>query len=371
MVNALFNLGFRPFFLLGSLFSALAMGLWIGPYFPVAVDWHAHEMVYGFAAAIVAGFLLTAVRNWTGLPTLERAPLAMLGGLWLVARILSLNGKLAVPAAAFDLIFLLGLLGAIARPIWRVRQWRQWGVLTCVALLMAGQGLFAWALVTAWPEGARLGVLTGLYAIFGLLFIIARRVMPFFTERGVDYPVHLRQFALIDRIAMPLFSLFAGLAMLFPQLWLTRTLAATLAMIHCIRLWGWYTPGIWRRPLLWILFLAYGWLVAGFALAAYDLRLALHAWTVGGLGVMILGMICRVSLGHTGRSIHHPPREVIGLFILLLLAAILRTGLPWLSPESVLIGYRLAGVCWSLAFVGFSILYGPMLWRPRADGKPG
>ncbi|HEB78558.1 MAG TPA: NnrS family protein, partial [Methylothermaceae bacterium] len=216
MAIALFNLGFRPFFLLGSAYGAIAMGLWIGPYFPHALAWHAHEMIYGFAAAIIAGFLLTAVCNWTGLATLEGSPLAALVCLWLSARLLSLNGSVPALAAWLDLVFLTCLLAAVARPIWQVRQWRQWGVLTCVAFLILGQAAQV-AAIQGWTDDTRLGVQIGLYAVLGLILIIARRVIPFFTERGVNYPVSLRQFPWTDRWAMPLYGLYAGLAVLTPH----------------------------------------------------------------------------------------------------------------------------------------------------------
>ncbi|BCX89037.1 uncharacterized protein involved in response to NO [Methylomarinovum tepidoasis] len=371
MQTALFNLGFRPFFLFGAGFSLLALALWLGPHFPARLAWHAHEMVYGFAAAIVAGFLLTAVRNWTGRATVEGGPLAVLFALWLGARLLSLGGKIALTAAILDLLFLLGLLASIARPIWQVRQWRQWGVMTCVAVLAAGQTGHLAGILTSDPAIAQLGIWSGLYAILGLILIIGRRVIPFFTERGVGYPVTLRQFDWIDRSAMPLFTAFAIATLLWPGAWPQRLLAATLAILHAIRLGGWYTPGIWRRPLLWILHLAYAWLVVGFLLSAWDVRLASHAFTVGGMGGMILGMICRVSLGHTGRSIHLPPAGITILFVALSAAAVLRGLGPLLWPQATWLWFHLAGGLWALAYGGFVWIYAPILWQPRIDGRPG
>ncbi len=371
MGMTLFRLGFRPFFLLGTAYGIVAMALWIGPYFPHAVDWHAHEMIFGFAGAIIAGFLLTAVRNWTGLPTLEGAPLAGLVGLWLSARMASLGGTVPPLAAMLDLAFLILLLGAILRPIHQVRQWRQWGVLTSVAFLAAGQAVYLTALLRPWPTGARLGIQIGLYAVLALILILAGRVIPFFTERGVDGPVVLRRFPWIERWALPLFCLYAGLEILLPGEAITRALALTSAFVHAVRLWGWHTPGIWRRPLLWVLYLAYGWLAAGFLIAAFDFRTALHALTVGGMSGMILGMICRVSLGHTGRNVHRPPSIVTALFVLLFASAVVRVSVPWLAPAALVFGLRLAGILWIAAFAGFLWRYAPMLWQPRIDGKPG
>jgi len=238
MGMTLFRLGFRPFFLLGTAYGIVAMALWIGPYFPHALDWHAHEMIFGFAGAIIAGFLLTAVRNWTGLPTLEGAPLAGLVGLWLLARMASLGGTIPPLAAGLDLAFLVLLLGAILRPIRRVRQWRQWGVLTGVAFLVAGQAVYLAALLRPWPDGARLGTQIGLYAVLALILILAGRVIPFFTERGVDGPVVLRRYPWTERWAMPLFGLYAGFEILTPGAPLTRGLALAAAFVHAVGLWG-------------------------------------------------------------------------------------------------------------------------------------
>ncbi len=371
MGMTLFRLGFRPFFLLGTAYGIVAMALWIGPYFPHALDWHAHEMIFGFAGAIIAGFLLTAVRNWTGLPTLEGTPLAGLVGLWLLARMASLGGTVPRLAAGLDLAFLVLLLGAILRPIRRVRQWRQWGVLTGVAFLAAGQAVYLAALLRLWPDGTRLGIRIGLYAVLALVLILAGRVIPFFTERGVDGPVVLRRFSWTERWALPLFCLYAALEVLTPGGTITRGLALAAAFVHAVRLWGWHTPGIWRRPLLWVLHIAYGWLVVGFLIAAFDPRTALHALTVGGMSGMILGMICRVSLGHTGRNVHQPPPIVSALFVLLFASAVVRVSIPWLDPAALVFALRLAGILWIAAFAGFLWRYAPMLWRPRIDGKPG
>ncbi len=372
MNTALFNLGFRPFFLVGAAFAVFSMALWVGPFFPTALMWHAHEMVYGFAVAIVAGFLLTAVRNWTGIQTLYGLPLAGLVGIWLSARLLALSKATLPWAAVLDLVFLLALWAAVSWPIVQVKQRRQWGILTCLGFVVLGQLIFALGEFEVWRAGQRTGILIGLYAVLGLIFILGRRVIPFFTERGVGYPVTVKQYPWLDRWLMPIYSLFAVLVIVFPEIVVDRLLAMTLAVLHGIRLAGWHTPGIWRKPLLWILFLAYGWLIIGFALYGAGMTsLAVHAFAVGGLGGMILGMICRVSLGHTGRNIHQPPKAVDALFLLLMTAAVFRTAMPLFFSEYTVVWYRLAGITWIAAYLGFLWWYAPMLWQPRVDGKPG
>lgn len=367
----LFSLGFRPFFLLGSLFSAIAMGLWIGPWFPTAMIWHAHEMIFGFGAAIIAGFLLTAVRNWTAIQTLRGWRLLALSSLWLGARLFALREDTTPWGNTLDLMFLLFLLASVSWPVYQARQWRQWGVLICLALIFSGQLVYFLGTMEIWGLNPRWGIQTGLFAILGLIFIITRRVIPFFTERGVGYPVTLTQYPWLDRWLMPLFTAFAALEIIFPGSLSSRLLALTLGVAHLIRLNGWYTCGIWQKPLLWILFVAYGWLILGFLLYALALSLpGLHALAVGGMGGVILGMICRVSLGHTGRNIHEPPQVVSALFLLLFTAALSRSVLPSLLAEYTLLWYRLAGIAWIMAFLGFVSCYGPMLWLPRADGRP-
>jgi uncharacterized protein involved in response to NO len=372
MPLVLFNLGFRVFFLFAALFSLLAMSLWIGPRFLSQTLWHAHEMVFGYAVAVIAGFLLTAVRNWTGRKTPEGSTLAALASIWLLSRILALSPETLLFSAIGDAVFLLALWLAVARPIVAVRQWRQTPVLVSLLVVLAAQLIYLWGVLNRQAEIQLTGIYLGFYAEIGLILVIAGRIVPFFTRSGLNLPQTLTSPAWLEKILLPLYALFVAVLLGWPGSPLLRWLAAVLAGLNGIRLMRWHTPSIWRKPLLWVLFVAYGWLIAGFVLLALGKpRLALHAFSVGGLGGITLGMMSRVSLGHTGRNLHQPP-AILGLvFALLFLAAVARVLLPWLMPGQALLWYRLAGLAWIFAFGLFTGVYAPILSRPRVDGRPG
>ena len=380
------RLAFRPFFLGAALFSLLAMALWtvlftFGWQQPAAtlpaLDWHAHEMVFGYALAVVAGFLLTAIRNWTGVQTLHGPPLLVLMLLWLTARLLYLvPGAPLMLIAAADLGFAAFLTAAALVPILRVRQWAQLGIIAKLVLLFTSNLLFYLGVSGVLADGRRLGIYTGLYLILSLILMIGRRVIPFFIQNGVGYPFRPRNRKWLDVTSLLLFLLFA-LSDLLRVDTLTAVLAATLFVLHTTRMVGWHTPGIWKKPLLWVLFLAYGFIILGFALKTVSIVsgippfLALHAFTVGGIGLMTLGMMARVTLGHTGRNVFEPPAAVGWMFGLLAAGAVARVLLPLLAPAPYKLWIGLSQGLWMLAFGLFAVVYAPMLVTPRVDGRPG
>ncbi|MEO1767180.1 NnrS family protein [Thiobacter aerophilum] len=385
---ALFRLGFRPFFLLAALFSLLSILAWVGtqvygwplpPRLPVApMAWHGHEMVFGYAMAVVAGFLLTAVRNWTNLPTLRGAPLAGLAAIWLAARlVMGFSPQALVLAALLDLGFGLALIMAIAHPLARTGQWRQFGIVAKIALLVTANAAF-YAGALGWLEaGVPWGLYSGLYLVLSLIFVMARRVVPFFIERGVGYAVTVRNRTWVDRSSLVLMLAFwlADVFMAAPVL--VACLALALFGVHTVRLVDWATPGIWRKPLLWVLYLGYGAAVMGFPLKAAAVwlgvspYLAVHAFAAGGIGLMTVGMMARVTLGHTGRGVQTPPRAVAAVFALMVAAFLARVVAPLFWPASYAKWLALAQACWVLAFALFLVIYAPMLVRPRIDGQPG
>ena len=385
---ALFNLGFRPFFLGAGLFAALAMGLWSGVYLGgwqlalaqmTPITWHAHEMLYGYTMAVIAGFLLTAVRNWTDRATASGARLALLVALWAAARGLALfegSGAGRMMALA-DLSFQLALLVELARPLVQARQWRQSGILAKVALLVVTNGLFYLGLLGYLDRGIHWGLYGGLYLIIGLILTMGRRVIPFFTERGVGYPVSLVNRRWVDVASLVVFLGFVVLDVFTPYRVAAAGCALILLALHGLRLWGWYTPGIWRKPLLWSLYLAYGFIVAGFPLYALSVftgvtpYLAVHAFALGGIGLITLGMMARVALGHTGRDVQHPPRAVVWPLALLTASALLRVFAPLLLPGLYSHWIVASQLLWIAAFGVFVALYWPILGRPRVDGRPG
>ncbi len=390
---ALSHLGFRPFFLLAGGMGLFGMALWtalyhqqlggLPPAYPAQL-WHAHEMVYGYALAVTAGFLLTAIKNWTGQQTLHQTPLLALAVLWLAARILPwLPGVPLWLAALADLLFLVWLQVAITQPIWRAKQWGQLAIIGKVALFIPANLLFYLGLLYNNPAWAALGLYAGFYLILALIFNMGRRVIPFFIERGVGCPFTATNRLWLDRLSLALFLLFAildTLALAYGLAWARISaawLALALAILHSLRLAGWHHPHIWQKPLLWVLFLAYGWIIAGFGVKAMELLvavppfLALHAFAVGGIGLMTVGMMARVTLGHTGRNVFAPSSAVVPLFILLFLSALVRVPLAWLSPAWYGLWILLAQWLWITAFALFLWQYTAMLMKPRVDGHYG
>jgi uncharacterized protein involved in response to NO len=384
---AFLNLGFRPFFAAAAGFSILAvlawsamyLSGWHGPLQQMApVTWHAHEMVYGYSAAVIAGFLLTAVRNWTGVQTLHGYPLLLLVLVWLAARTLFFIGDAnTVPLQALlDSGFFTGLIVSLLLPVLKTRQWKQLGILSMLVLLMASNLVFYAGLSGMIEDGVRLGLYSGMYLIIALVLVMASRVFPFFIERGVGYPVQFASRTWLDATGLLLFLAFWLAEMLRPDSTVVAACALALTVVHIMKMTGWYTRGIWQRPLLWVLFLGYGWIVAGFALkAAVPLGtspfLSLHAFAYGGIGMITLGMMSRVALGHTGRNVAEPPPVLTLIFVVLLAGAVTRVLLPLLDPAHYTIWIGLAQGLWLLAFMVFLYRFLPMLLQPRPDGQPG
>lgn len=385
---AILNLGFRPFFTGATVFAVLSMLAWVGMYtfgmpwsqaaLP-AMLWHAHEMIFGYGMAVIAGFLLTAVKNWTGVQTLHGIPLLLLFLLWLAARLLLLAGGAAglVWAALVDGLFNLLLVAALAWPIFKVRQFKQFGILSKVILLMLANLLFYAGVLEIYPWGAQAGMYSGAYLILALIFVMSRRVLPFFIERGVGQPVTLTNRAWLDGASLFLFLAFWLADIFKPDSLLVAWLAGALCVLHVIRLAGWYAAGIWGKPLLWVLYVAYAAVAIGFALkvAVYVFGISpfipLHAFTYGGIGLFTLGMMARVTLGHTGRNILEPPATTGWIFVLLLIGSVVRVVLPLLDAAHYLLWIEISQVFWILAFTLFAWVFVPMLWQPRTDGQFG
>lgn len=384
---ALHHLGFRPFFLAGALFSVAAVALWLwlyrsGAVLPMRVlppiSWHAHEMIYGYTLAVVAGFLLTAVSNWTGVRTLNGAPLIGLALVWLAARLMPLFGDAAlIPMAVLDLSFLTALSAAVLHPILKARQWPQIGVWSKLALLLVSNALFYLGLFGLLENGVQWGIYSGLYLIVSLILLMLRRVLPFFIERGVDEKITLTNRAWVDVSSLVLTLAFWVVEVFLVLPRTSALLAVLLFLLHGLRMIDWHTPGIWRKPLLWVLYLGYGWVTAGFALialarfGALNPWLAVHAFAYGGIGMVTLGMMARVALGHTGRNVFEPPAVVTPMFLLLLAGALARVVAPLLAPQIYLVWMETAQLLWIVAFALFTIVYAPFLVLPRIDGRYG
>jgi uncharacterized protein involved in response to NO len=392
---ALFNLGFRPFFLLAGVFSLVSIFIWGGVYvygWPAArlpftpMQWHAHEMIFGYGMAVAAGFMLTAVRNWTNIQTLHGYPLAGLATLWLAARAAGwmIPGQI-LPMMVLDLIFDLCLIVAIFTPILRAKQHDQIGIASKLILLMLANLCFYLGISGVLEQGIAWGLYSGLYVLLALVFTMARRVLPMFIERGVGYPVTLKNSMWIDRSGIYVFVLFLVADVFWRNVPATAALAGLLFVFHAVRLTGWYTKGIWKKPLLWVLYVGYGGATFGFLLKALapftsllpfstvhpELVEWVHAFALGGIGMITAGMMARIALGHTGRNIQQHSRLLAPAFILLGVAFVARVLLPMIAPMHYMLWLGIAQASWLLAFALFVWVYAPILVKPRADGKPG
>ena len=378
-----FALGFRPFFLAAGLYAVLMMGLWLlvlrgslslGELAPAI--WHGHEMLFGFAVAVIAGFLLTAARNWTGLPTPAGLPLAALFSLWLAGRLSFLiPGLPAGLVAAIDLAFLPTLALVLALPILKAKQLHNYPF-PVMLLVLALANALVHADALGWVSGtASTGLHLAVYAIVAMMTVMGGRVIPSFTDNKLGS--RARRWKSIEWL-VPVATLGALVAALFaPVSFVTAMLAAIAAGVHGTRLAGWYTRKVWSVPLLWILHLGYAWIVLGFVLLALSAAgwglaasSALHAFTAGGIGTLTLGMMARVSLGHSGRMLEPAPL-MTWAFVAINLAALIRVALPLVLPIAWSAGIAVAGLLWMAAFGLFAALYMPILLRPRVDGKPG
>lgn len=385
---ALLNLGFRPFFLLAAGFAVASMAVWMAHYFqwisPAITNispsqWHAHEMLYGFAFAVIAGFLLTAVKNWTGIQTLHGLPLLGLAACWTIARVTMLIAPDQVMlAVVFDLLFNVWLIAAVAQPIIKVKQWRQLGVLSKILLLTAGNVAF-YSQALGWTNhGAYSALWIGLLLNVSLIMVISRRILPMFIERGVKEQVTLKNSIWIDRLLMIcLAALLINILTANAEI-LNLVLGLTITVSAGFRLWRWHTPGIWQVTLLWSFYCGLWLINLGFLLYALSFTmpgisiiLAIHCWAIGGIGVITLAMMARVALGHTGRNIHTPPSSVVWIFGLVILATLSRVLLPILLPEFYRLSVMLAASGWIAAFGLFTLVYWPILSKPRIDGTPG
>ena len=389
---ALFNLGFRPFFLGAGIFAVLSIAWWMLIYTSHSVvqitrisasQWHAHEMLYGYGMAVVAGFLLTAVKNWTGVQTLHGKSLAALFALWCIARVLFLFGtSLLAWAALADVLFGLLLVIAIAYPIIRAKQWQQLAVVTKVLLLWIGNLVFylgCYGLVT----DGMLYALNGAVLLFiSLILMIGRRVIPFFIERGVAHlaggnKVTLKQYKWLDiSIFVMFFALFIN-EIFVHAIYLTSWIALVLFGLNGYRLCNWHTPALWRVPLLWSLYLSL-WIVnCGFLFYGLQSQFAipsiltLHLFTIGGIGLMTIGMMSRVALGHTGRDIKKASPWLKLVFAAVGASALFRIVVPMLAMESYTNWVVISAIFWIVGFSVFLVIYAPILYKHRVDGTFG
>ncbi|MGZ8453638.1 MAG: NnrS family protein [Candidatus Binatia bacterium] len=381
----LFALGFRPFFLLSGLFAILSIALWVPTFvgwLPLnsyygQIGWHSHEMIFGYTAAVIAGFLLTAVRNWTEMATAQGWSLVALTLIWCLARILPFfpSALSAEMIALVDLSFLPALAVGIGVPLVRRGDRRNLLFLPLIAVFWLANLLVHLALLGFAPNLAHQAVLLGLDLVVLLIVIMGGRVIPFFTE-GALQGVRIKRWSVIEWFTIISVIAFTLAEFLFIDPRIAGVFAGVAAIANGIRLGGWYTHRLWRVPLLWVLHLGYSWIVVGFTLkagsglAVIPPQFTLHAFSLGAIGVLTMGMMARVSLGHTGRPLKVGP-GMASAFAAVNLAAVTRGLLPILHPHWFSQLVILSGGLWLVGYAIFIVVYVPILLRPRLDGKPG
>ena len=387
MNSSLFAYGFRSQFLLAACAALLLVPVWasnfalgtpLGSAWPPTL-WHAHEMLFGFIASAIAGFLLTAVPSWTGEKGFAGWPLMLLAGTWLAARLLIASSALwpAALTALADLAFLPLLAVLVGLPLLRTRS-RNRVLLLVLALLWLCDLVFHVALLRANAPAALHALRVGIDLVLLMVTVIGGRLVPAFTTsalRPLGMSVRDRGgfsvLAVAAMVLVTLTDLFAVPAAL------GGWVAAAAALVQAARLLQWAAWRTWRMPLVWVLHLGYAWLPAGLGLKAVALLTGaalgafwLHALTVGALTTMIVAVMSRASLGHTGRALVVHPLTTLA-YLLLTGAALIRVfGLTALHLNYVSV-IVLAALCWCAAFALFVAVYAPILWLPRADGKPG
>ncbi|WP_178861492.1 NnrS family protein [Thiomicrorhabdus cannonii] len=376
MPGFFFERAFRAFFMGAALFAVVAMLAWWRLY-PTAeglsgvagVQWHAHEMVFGYALATVTGFLLTAVMNWSGGNSASGWPLAVLFGLWLGARLGFLLDVPLVWIAVLDSAFTLGLFAHFMWPVWRQKLWPQLGLAAKFLLLAIANGVFYGGAFGVVEHGMHIGTLLGLFLVLAINLTMMRRLLPFFTKRALRLEP-FKQSKWLDGSVVAAFLVLMLLAIWWPTGWPMVVVAALLAALHAWRLWRWYLPGIWKVVLLWPLYLSYAFMILGMALFAgvglgkVPLTVALHALAAGGIGLLCSAILARIALGHTQRNVFEPPKTVIWVFVLLALTALVRIFLPWWDAAHYALWIGVAQWGWVLAFMWLSVLYWPILTRP-------
>ena len=379
---ALWNLGFRPLYLLAGLFATLSIPVWMAQYagwlgghaIVAGPLWHAHEMLFGYALAVIVGFLFTAGRNWANQPTPTGAMLAAIAALWVAARVLVLT-RYALAAAAFDTAFALAAAAGIAVPFVRSGNRRNYFF---VALLL-GMGVanlaFHLGMAGLLDLPVQRGLQVGLDLVLFIMVVMGGRVIPMFTMNGIP-GVFCARLPWIERLAPgSVLALLAADVLGAPDM-VIGPIAAVAAAAHAARLVLWRPWLTLKKPIVWILHFAYTWIVLALALralAAYDLvaaSLAIHALTVGAIGGLTLGMMTRTSLGHTGRPLQTGNAELF-CYVAIQLAALVRVFVPLVFPSLYLHAVIGSGLLWSLAFGVFTLTYWTILSRPRLDGKPG
>lgn len=384
------GLAFRPFFWLGSLFAVIAFVVWAffwqgQPLFQPEggmIWWHQHEMLFGFVAAIIVGFLLTAVQTWTGLPSLSGPKLWLLVGLWLAARVLLAypSGLSAYVLMVIDLLFLLSSMAVMASLVIRAKKWRNLVFVPVLLWLSLANLAMHWGKITTNAHLVSQSAQLTVWLIIALITVIAGRVIPFFTSRALTIslkpvPASLEK-ALIASTATLLVLQSARTLDVTVPAWLFIVPLVLISVLSLNRLRYWQPQRTAGHPLLWGLHISYGFIILGAVLwigselTLLSTDLALHTLTIGAILAIILAMIARVSLGHTGRPLQAKSGLSFALACIFL-AALIRGLFLLFWSQHALLAYQTSLLLCIIAFSWFMLHYTIPLWTARPDHKPG
>lgn len=388
-ITPLLRLGFRPFFLLGAIYAPVAIAIWVYAFqygqpnqlHVPALWWHVHEMIFGFAMAIVAGFLLTAVQNWTGINGTKDKWLAVIVSLWILPRVLFWTSTPLWFTALIEALFLALAAYEISCRVIKSHKYRNL-IFLPFFILAIGANFAAYATIKGMAPFPAAAVWEAMIWWFVLLIsIMGGRVIPFFTARRINFEKPNPLLWLDIGANFPLVLLF--LLSFFPLTAATVSPALMVfaAVMQSVRFFRWKPWTTCKEPLVWSLHTAYacvpvGLLIKGLALMGliangyFVSHNMIHVLAIGGIGGLILAMIARVTMGHTGRKIYEGPR-MWHAFIAILLAAILRGVGVAFWPQHMLTLIQVSAALWIYAFILFVVKFGPMLMKPRSDGHPG
>lgn len=373
---AFFSYGFRPFFLGGSIWAALSIALWLPQYFgnlslPTAfgpLDWHIHEMIYGYVAAVIAGFLLTAIPNWTGRLPVNGYPLAVLFAIWVAGRVAIAGSAIwGMPlAAAVDIAFLLVLGGVALIEILAGKNWRNLRVLIVLGIVIAGNVVFH--VETIRFGRADYGIRLAIASLILLIMLVGGRIVPSFTHNWLkrNNPGRLPQsFSRYDAATIGASALAFALWIALPNFIISGIVLLVACALQAVRVARWAGDRTFADRLVLVLHVAYAFVPVGFALvgasilwpSVWPLSAGIHAWTAGAVALMTLAVMTRASLGHTGRALAASvPAQLI--YLCALIAAVARIVAAFEPSSAALYA---AGFFWFLAFAGFAVIFGPLL----------
>jgi len=382
MESIIFQNSFRPFFIAAGIWATLAVPFWLLNYFGIMIVidnfnillWHQHEILYGFVAAAIAGFILTAIPNWTGRLPIKNKPLAILVFLWILGRVGFLTTAIigTITTSLMDLPFLIVLVLVIMREIVSGKNWRNLPVIILISFFTLGN-ILVHLQIHEIIDSAELGIRLSTFVLSILLALIGGRIVPSFTRNWLaqnkanKFP---RPFGNFDKISLISLVVFVFAQVIIPHHQATSLLALLAGLLHGIRFIRWKVWMTLTEPLIWILHVGYMWLCVALVLIGFSgltdfvpYTSSYHALTVGAFSTMILAVMTRASLGHTGRTI----KATLGtttIFIFITIAAILRVYEPFINESGSLI-LSLSGIFWTLSFALFIFIYFPILTQPR------